>query len=213
VQSAKFQLQRARVRARSVCVAVSCTGCSKGFVGYGVFTHVGFPLPHSLSVKSPTTTPPLSPSPSPVTTVSSSSLSCSPSPVSRCCELLGFVVCHCLSFSEVRYRLRRLLRSLSRVHWPSVTGVVSLALLQPRHCQTPPAMSWSPTCGEIPSAPLAAASSSRWRRFCTWTPSPSRPCKIWFVPLAPVSVQPLGCGGAHAVWVRARDWAVVHCGG
>ena len=57
-------------------------GSTKGFVSYGGFTHVGFPL--RTSVSPPTLYPsslqlPLSPlSPSPVTTFPSSSLSCSP---------------------------------------------------------------------------------------------------------------------------------------
>ncbi len=57
-------------------------GSTKGFVSYGGFTHVGFPLRTSVSL--PTHYPsslqlPLSPlSPSPVTTFTSSSLSCSP---------------------------------------------------------------------------------------------------------------------------------------
>ena len=62
----------------------SVYGSTKGFVSYGGFTHVGFPL--RTSVSPPTLYPsslqlPLSPlSPSPVTTFPSSSLSCSPLP-------------------------------------------------------------------------------------------------------------------------------------
>ncbi len=66
------------------CLLFFCIvyGSTKGFVSYGGFTHVGFPL--RTSVSPPTLYPsslqlPLSPlSPSPVTTFPSSSPSCSP---------------------------------------------------------------------------------------------------------------------------------------
>jgi hypothetical protein len=67
---------------RGTCAWSIVYGSTKGFVSYGGFTHVGFPL--RTSVSPPTLCPsslqlPLSPlSPSPVTTFPSSSLSCSP---------------------------------------------------------------------------------------------------------------------------------------
>ena len=65
----------------TIAQCVSCMVVLKGFVSYGGFTHVGFPVRKSVSP--PTLYPsslqlPLSPlSPSPVTTFPSSSLSCS----------------------------------------------------------------------------------------------------------------------------------------